>query len=454
MKDRRTFIKTVGAGTAVAFGAGGLIGSARAQQLPTVSLSFSPAKVIFDWSGSTDYMTHKDGMLYGSWADGPMNPYRRKFDDVMRAVVPHSENRTMYLIHGSMAIPSLSPLSPMTMNSPRYSQMASMDMRHWLFSVFNVNEDKAVAIAHSENYTELLTGQSGLSWPNEASSNFKWFNSLSLFKSAPRTSNHDYFSYAFDPVAFMGTITHSDQHLIIHPAPPQYGRPGKAANYGFFHPSNMIEDNGYVYVFAQHIPATQNPTMTDPNGSPSSPAGKAGPVLLRCMTSMLEQTDNPANRNGHYWEIFNASGAWQYITRWDWADASIAEAPIKPYVFYKNNEPTRWMANMAMAQAVRKIGSKFVVLGVQYAGVLRYSYCASLANPLELETHLNEFGQGHPFGGAFDLQSAAYMSFFDPYDQDCNYRNVEQDSSRVMLVFRALNNWTCYEGYSITFSGF
>lgn len=460
MNDRREFLKSAAAGIAAAAGAGTLPSRANAQATPTVSLSFSAATNIYDYNALPDYKIHVgNGKPYGSWADGPLNPYRRGSADVMRAVVPHSENRTMYLVPGSMASPSLSPISPMTMNSARNPQGGSMDMRHWLFSVFNVNETQAFAIAHSENYTEL-TPDAGTYWPSEGNSTFQWFNSISLFRTAPRTGNHDEFTYAFAPVPFTGATTHSDHHMIVHPAPPQYGRLGKVAHYGFLHPSNFIEDNGHVYVFAQHIPATQNPTMTIPFGAPDSPAGKAGPVLLRCATSLLGQTGNPNNRNGHYWEIFNNAGAWQFITRWEWADASVPEAPIKPHVFYRHNLVGQWMANMAMAQAVRKVGSKFVVLGVAYPGAPHFSYCTTLANPLELESHLQPFGQGHPFGGAFNLQEGAYMSVFDPTDADLNYRNVAQNSNQVVLAVRDTqslvpnDNYGRYMRYTVSFSGF
>lgn len=459
MNSRRAFLKSVGASVTVAASNGVLLNSAQAQTTPLVSLSFAQPQLIYDWNTSSAKTRVGNNRAYGAWADGPLNPYRRSVSDVMRAVVPHSENLTMYLVPGSMAAPSLSPDAPMTMNSARSYPVGNMDMRHWLFSVFNVSDNQAFAIAHSENYTELEE-DAGLLWPKELSPTFQWFNSLSLFKTTPRTGDHDHFTHAFSPVPFMGTTTHSDHHMIIHPAPPQYGRLGKTANHGFFHPSNMIEDGGYVYVFAQHIPATLNPTMTDPFGAPTNPAGKAGPVLLRCATVALGQTGNSNNRNGHYWEIFNNAGAWQYITRWDWADASVTEAPIKPYVFYRNNKPSQWMANMAIAQAVRKVGSHFVVLGVEYPGVLHYSYCSNLADPLELESHLQGFGQGHPFEGSFNLQSSAYMSFFDPYDNDLNYRHVAQNTDRVTLAMRSTqpadsdDRFGRYIRFSLTFSGF
>lgn len=456
MNNRREFLKSSTAGLAAIT----LSSNALAQSVPSVSLSFAPAGNICDYNSLPDYKIYVGaGKPYGSWADGPLNPYRRSSADVMRAVVPHSENRTLYLVPGAMAAPSLSPVAPMTMTSARIPQMGSMDMRHWLFSVFNVDQTQAFAVAHSENYTELST-DAGTYWPNEGSSTFQWFNSLSLFKTVPRTGDHDQFTYAFSPQPFSGTTTHSDNHLIIHPALPQYGRLGKVAHYGFLHPSNLIEDSGYVYTFAQHIPATRNPTMADPFGAPDSPEGKAGPVLLRCATSLLGQTGNPNNRNGHYWEIFNNVGAWQYITRWEWADASVPEAPIKPYVFYRGNLPGQWMANMAMAQAVRKVGSKFVVLGVAYPGALHFSYCTTLANPLELENHLQSFGQGHPFGGAFNLQSGAYMSVFDPSDADLNYRNVAQNGVGVVLAVRDTqsaspnDNYGRYMRYTLSFTGF
>lgn len=113
------------------------------------------------------------------------------------------------------------------------------------------------------------------------------------------------------------------------------------------------------------------------------------------------------------------------------------------------------MVNMAMAQAVRKVGSKFVVLGVEYPGVLHFSYCTALANPLELENNLQPFAQGHPFGNAM----LGYMSVFDPTDADLNYRNIAQNSTQVVLAVRdtqssTFDNYGRYMRYTISFSGF
>lgn len=460
MTTRRKFLSTAGASVFSAVGSNLFTGLAGAQNAPSVAIS-STVRYLHTWTigtGPTAPTTTVDGShSYGTYADGPFNPYRRSPSDIMRGIVPQSENRSLYMIHGSMQFPSFSPTTPMTFNSPRYTNYAMMDMRHWLFSVFNVDENTAFAMAHSENYTQLTGGT--YPWPNYQDNNFKQFVSLSLFRtkqprigSAPELQ-HDQFTYAHTPTPYQGTSVHSDQHLILHPAPPEYMiQTGVGYHYGFHHPSNMIEDNGYVYVFAQHLPATKRPSVENPLID-SDPLGKAGPVLLRCQKSLLGATGNPANLNGNYWQIFNSAQTWQFITRWGWADASISSAPIKPYVFYRNVSSTGWLSSMALAQAVRKVGTKFVVIGVKYAGALHFSYCGSLANPLELENNLTAFGQsGGPSSNDVNLQDARYLSFFDPYDTDTNYRNAVQNDGRVVLV--ASENYLSYKAYPMVFSGF
>lgn len=460
MISRRSFLHA--AGNSIFFAAGSNIftGLAGAQSAPSVSVS-SNVRYLHEWTtDNTEITESKDGFPYGTLADGPFNPYRRSADDVMRVIVPHSENRTIYLVHGSMGVPSFSPASPMTFNSARYTNYAMMDMRHWLFSVFNVDTNTAFAMAHSENYTELTYGVN-YPWPALGHGNFKQFVSLSLFRTQPRIKNgipvqHDEFTYAYNPTPYQGTTVHSDQHLILHPAPPEYvSGTGLVYHYGFHHPSNMIEDNGYIYVFAQHLPATRRPSLLFPFDPPidGDPLGKAGPVLLRCQKSLLGATGNSANLNGNYWQIFNSAQSWQFINRWGWADASISSAPIKPYVFYRNAPSTAWLSNMGLAQAVRKVGSKFVVMGVKYLGALHFSYCNSLANPLELENNLTAFGQsGGPSANDVNLQDMRYLSFFDPYDADTNYRNAVQNDGRVVLVVS--ENHLAYKAYQMVFSGF
>lgn len=454
LSTRRKFLSTAGASIASVAGSNLFTGLAGAQSVPLVSVS-ATVRYLHTWARGTEYTTNEDGRDYGTLADGPFNPYRRSSSDIMRGIVPQSENRTLYLVHGSMAFPSFSPTTPMTFNSPRYTNFAMMDMRHWLFSVFNVDTNTAFAMAHSENYTQLALG-GRYPWPDYGHSNFKQFVSLSLFRTKPRTGNHDEFTYAYTPTLYQGTSVHSDLHLILHPAPPEYMvGTGIGYHYGFHHPSNMIEDDGYVYVFAQHLPATKRPSVENPSFPPinSDPLGKAGPVLLRCQKSLLGVTGNPANLNGNYWQIFNSAQTWQFINRWGWADASISSAPIKPYVFYRNAPSTGWLSSMGLAQAVRKVGSKFVVIGVKFLGALHYSYCSSLANPLELENNLTAFGQsGGPSSNDVNLQNARYLSFFDPYDIDTNYRNAVQNDGRVVLVVS--ENYLSYKAYPMALSGF
>jgi len=105
LHNRRKFLKVASAGVASAAGVGLLPSWARAyfNFIPTVSLSFSAPTNIYDYNGLPGYKGHvgaNNDKPYGSWADGPLNPYRRSSSDIIWAVVPHSENRTMYLVPG------------------------------------------------------------------------------------------------------------------------------------------------------------------------------------------------------------------------------------------------------------------------------------------------------------------------------------------------------------------
>ena len=190
--SRRNFVvKTGGAALAAA---SGLISSKANAATPSITLitpSSSP-QIIHSWGDNLAYKAKIGGIYaYGTWADGPFNPYRRSSGDVLRAIVPQSENRTLYAIPGTLQYPGFSPLSPMTLQSPRYPDIAAADHSHWIFSVFNLNANEAVGLAHTENYS-LTFEDFGLNWTARHRQNQPAYDayqetySISLFKTQPR----------------------------------------------------------------------------------------------------------------------------------------------------------------------------------------------------------------------------------------------------------------------------
>lgn len=467
---RREFVLKVSRATASIKGAAllsaaGTITKNSEAANPSISLitpSSSP-QLLHGWGGNTQYKAQLGPYAYGTWADGPLNPYRRSSGDaIVRAIVPQSENRTQYFVPGIMQYPGFSPLTPMTFESVRDPNLANADHSHWIFSVFNINSDGAIGLAHTESYSRTFD-EYGKNWSGRNKQDlfpdYQETYGISLFKTLPRSDVHDQFTYGFTPIDFNGVpATHAEKLSVLRPAPHSFGGFLDVNGWGFACPSNMIEDGSYVYAFVQHRPATQHSSLINFWEPPATLYGKAGPVLIRCQKSLVTATGNPANANGPYWEIFSESGAWVYIGRYAWADASIANAPIRPYVFFRNVYPAGWQngwaIGMGLIQGVRKVGGKFVTIGSMAGSMLYFSYCSSLSAPLELESYIQQFGlpNNNYQDGAFNLNGARYISFFDPYDADVNYQFVEQNTDRVMLV--TAKNLESYVAFKISFSGF
>lgn len=406
-----------------------------AHAAPTAQIASYTPTVHIDTQGATQTML--DGIPWEGWLDGPCHPYRKSATDVTRCGGFLSENFWLYMRHRTFDVPSFSPT---IMHSARNPDLTRSDFRHWITGVFSTGS-RLWGMAHSENYTTTFRGASGVHHQDCHNSQHVWFNGLSVFKNTGRNGNHDIMGYWLpSPTPWSGQVGRNEHNLILHPALPENARfrgchltTGYA--YGFMQPTNPIDGgDGYVYVFAQHYP------VNNPSFKTTSTEGdirkKAGAVLLRVPKSRIGSHGNPSNLNGSWWQIYNSNRQWQWISRFQWADASIAGG-IVPHVFHRGSYSTHWYVNGGAVQAVRRVGGKYVTFGVQYPGRLVYSYTDTLGDPRNLDNlhvFLDPGGNNAGSDGRFNLQAAKYMSVVDPYNDDLNYKYAAQGTARVRVM--------------------
>ena len=234
---------------------------------------------------------------------------------------------------------------------------------------------------------------------------------------------------------------------------------GMDQSYGFLHPTNLVSEGNYVYAFVEHRPAS-NPSGLFPNKLPA--LGQAswidGPILIRCPILRLGMMGNPANGGGHYWEMFSADAQWHSIARFSWQDRTQPNTTQQPYVFLQSlanktpasatNNINNWMGPADSIQNVRRVGNYWVTLGNVFNFGVVFSYTASLASPLSLDSNVHMVTTNDVslvpanFLSYFQRNGRyRYLSFFDtntPSSPDplvnANFQTVRQNTWDPRLV--------------------
>lgn len=341
---------------------------------------------------------------YGAWVDGPMNPY--KYGGQTYFQIPHSEhyrirvpnhdwgNRLSWTMEPASASPAGSGAS--TTPVQRDQLEAVYHNRNWLYTVYN-NGSKLFGLTHHEWYRSALTikGIPGFDQRDAQGAYLPWIATIGW-----ASSSNGGASWAMKP------LTDYSRRMIVVPEPSGTGYPD--ATYGFMHPSNIVKESNYYYVF------TSNENYKRSSGG----------VLSKRRGVTLFRTTNLSLSTG--WEFWDGSG-WTAVNHNTYQGN---EGPQQPYIFWQSDT----QCSHLYAMNVRKhVGSgKWVTLGSKYClplepnGSFRYqavfSWTASLSNPTDLEGHLGEVQQ---YGQS--LLSNNYYSFFDAngatYVGD-NYENI------------------------------
>jgi hypothetical protein len=353
---------------------------------------------------------------YGAWADGPMNPYRLGGHTYFQ--IPHSENfrikvpnndwgnRLAWTMEGSFSTGAA--IAP----AQRDQVESHYNNKNWIFSVWQEN-NLLVGLTHHEWYrsTETINGIPGF---NVAST--PWIASIGW-----TTSWNGGSSWTMQPTS------NGSGRMIVVPEPS--GWTPIQQTFGFMHPSNIVKEGNYYYVFTSTF-----------NFSRDGQSKRHGVVLLRTIT--LTTTLN--------WQYWNGSG-------WSVVDHNTYQGnfgPQMPHVFWAREDHCSHL--YAMNVRKHKASGKWITLGSKYClpqpppgqdfkYQAVFSWTQSLANPTSLESNLGEVQQN----GA-SLLSNFYYSFFETDGSaDDNYQAI--GSSPTIVVTK---DYTTFFHQYLTLSGF
>lgn len=278
--------------------------------------------------------------------------------------------------------------------------------RNWIFAVYKEGTT-LYGLTHHEWYRYPLTLGGVPGFDSKASGVYRpWIASVGWVSSTDGGT-----SWSMKPK------TDYSRRLIAVPQPSNTGY--AAAPYGFMHPSNIVKEGAYYYAFT----STEN-YASNANGSVTARRGVA-----------LFRTTTLASTTG--WQFWNGSG-------WTTVDHNTYQGngngAQQPYVFWETSD----QCHVLYAMNVRRhaTSGKWITLGSKYCLPMQpdgsfvfqavFSWTASLANPVDLESHLSEVEQSGQ-----SLLSNNYYSFFDvsggAYVGD-NYENI--GDSPLLVVTR------------------
>ncbi len=336
---------------------------------------------------------------YGAWIDGTINPY--KVNGTTYFQIPHSEFYRIKIPNSSWTNANLWELEPGPRNpasgalvSPSQRDLPEYyyNNRNWLFSVYSFGST-LFGVTHHEAYRQYTTingidGFMSLSKPENMAS-IGWIKSTdggNTWTTKPKT---DY-----------------SRRMILVPQPSDQGYSG--ATYGFRHPSNIVKQGSYYYVFV-------NAENYNPNGS--NP--RRGVSLIR--------TSNLSESTG--WQYWTGSG-WITVNHNTFQGNNGSQVP---YVFWEAADACTGM----YATNVRKHtpSGKWIVLGANYCTnpskmTAVFSWTTDLSNPIDLEQRDTQGRKLPPkevnHNGHY-MKSNVFYSFFEMTNTALagdNYENI------------------------------
>ncbi len=150
--------------------------------------------------------------------------------------IPHYE---LSMICGS-SFDTLKPLPSTTYTSPSEKTFPNYNYKNWIASPYAVSDDKILALAHSEWY-QCLNFENDPAKKCSVGNNqmWSWSNAISSFQSSDSGRSWIRLATLQRPAAV------SDNFPALWAKSMQ--------NFGFFHPGNIIFEDGYYYAFAKHV---------------------------------------------------------------------------------------------------------------------------------------------------------------------------------------------------------
>lgn len=353
---------------------------------------------VMDFGANANHQLLSDGKAYGLWADGPLYPYKGS-DGVHRWTVPSSENFMF-------TVPSWTNGAgwglSFVYDSPRQAPEGSYNNRHWLFGKYALADGTVYSLAHHEWYQTMVTvdGHAGFNGYSVGPTH-RWVNGVKWMKSTNNGASW----------ASKGTL--SSQDMVLTPEP--WSIQSRDTLYGYFHPSNIVEEGGYYYAFvdSRQLRGGSNNLET-------------GFIIIR--TANLDEAIG--------WQFWDGS-TWVTINSFSYMGG---QGPQQPYVFFKRTNVNPYVADpgggIAMAQSIRYWvpGARWMLFGNdgQLPNVFCYCHSATLANPLFEANGVSQVslaGGGAP--NDYHTYSAHYVSVFDETSTDRNFTTIMGSTAQV-----------------------
>jgi hypothetical protein len=392
-----------------------------ASAAPAITLD-GPMTEFFSLSNNPNEVYSEPGHhKYGAWVDGPMNPY--KYGENTFFQIPHSEifrikvpgndwgNPTAWTMEGA-------PLPGASITPPQRDTAEShYNNRNWMFSVYAQN-GLLYGITHHEWYKCFAsTTLPGFKCDDSPF----WATSIGWAKSSDGGSTWS-----------MRPVSEGASRLIVAPEPSSSVQAN--SKYGFMHPSNVVKEGNYYYIFTSTV-------NYDHKLNESS-----GVALFR--------TDDISKPVG--WQFWNGDG-------WTLIDHSVYQGNFgsqMPHVFQSRPDDCNILYAMNVRQ--HRTSGKWIVLGskwcltpttpggndFKYQAV--FSWVNSLDNPRGLDNHWSDVQQN-----GFSLGYNCYYSFFDvDGSTDDNYQSVGDNPLLVVTNSDSSGAQDTYYSQHITLTGF
>lgn len=348
---------------------------------------------------------------YGLWTDGFPNPYRDGSGNTYLPI-PHSENFRFRVPDWNN--PGSWVLESPTLVSARVASEGSYNNRHWLFGHW-ASGNTVYALCHHEWYVDMVTsnGVPGFNANNPPGTLFnqRWVNAITW-----ASSTNGGASFAVAP--------YNDSRRCVLVPEPWYNQQ-RNHMYGFFHPTNIVQEGGYYYA------AVEQRSLSPAGASPENGTGPAGFCADSGMS--LIRTTNLAQATG--WEFWNGSG-WTTVSHATYQGNNSTQVPFRFFPSSNHNfyeGPNNFNSGMGHSIRFHVPSGKWVFFGFTGAGgagKLGYTVTSSLANPA--------FSGITPITGSntadFDAPAGRYFGVFDPDASDQNFMNI--GNTCIVLVQR------------------
>ncbi len=340
--------------------------------------------------------------LYGAWIDGPMNPYRVNQDTYFQ--IPHSENfrikipgndwgnRNAWTMEGQpFNSPSIT-ISGAQITPPQRDQVEShYNNRNWIFSVYSNGTTNLNGLTHHEWYPSSIPVRGIDGFINTAT----WVASIGSVKSFDGGQTWQ-----------MPPVNLGSSRMVVVPQPSLEAK--ATQTYGFMHPSNIVKEDNYYYVFTSNANVSKT---------------TSGAITQSYGVTLFRTTDISLATN---WQYFGEEKSWVTVSHNTYQGNLGAQ---RPHVFFKRADRDCTTLS-ALNVRKHKTSRQWITLGSlyclptqnaadeqQYQAV--FSWSKRLDNPIEFDVNAPLAPDNFPNFSKVTMPADVYLpaneyySFFD-----------------------------------------